>query len=288
MLDFGLAKANSEHCSREIRVGEPNAAGEVGTRLTLTGYMLGTPDYIAPEQIVNSQTADIRADIYGLGCTLYYLLSGWPPFLGSMDAVLRAHQSAEPKPLGTLSPEVPAGLAELVATMMAKSPAQRFQEPAEVVQALSPFVKNRISGAVAVNPPNFEVVKSDGVAGPLEPTQADADEVPAGSGPQLLDMTLPDSIWQIPTAASESGANVVRVRTQTSWRSGRWVWVAAAAMAGCAAAHFRGGRLQRCCSQRPTPIGRAAGRSDPGYPGLGHRWCRFSRAQSRRRCSQAS
>ena len=68
VLDFGLAKVTSE--------------GQVDSGLTREGQMLGTPDYIAPEQIRDAQTADIRADIYSLGCTLYYLLTGGPPFRG--------------------------------------------------------------------------------------------------------------------------------------------------------------------------------------------------------------
>ena len=68
ILDFGLAKATSEK------------AADAG--LTKSGQMLGTPDYMAPEQMLNAQKADIRADIYTLGCTLYYLLSGHPPFTG--------------------------------------------------------------------------------------------------------------------------------------------------------------------------------------------------------------
>ena len=66
MLDFGLAKVTSE--------------GQADSSLTREGQMLGTPDYIAPEQIRDAQSADIRADIYSLGCTLYYLLTGGPPF----------------------------------------------------------------------------------------------------------------------------------------------------------------------------------------------------------------
>ena len=69
VLDFGLAKVSSE--------------GRVDTSLTREGQMLGTPDYIAPEQIRDAQSADIRADIYSLGCTFYYLLTGAPPFSGN-------------------------------------------------------------------------------------------------------------------------------------------------------------------------------------------------------------
>jgi serine/threonine protein kinase/WD40 repeat protein/cyclophilin family peptidyl-prolyl cis-trans isomerase len=127
ILDFGLAKATREK-------------GEDST-LTGTGQMLGTPDYIAPEQTRDAASADIRADIYSLGCTLYYLLTGGPPFTGkSLYDILQAHHSAEPKPLNVARPEVPKELAAVVQKMMAKEPAQRYQTPAEVAEALAPFI----------------------------------------------------------------------------------------------------------------------------------------------------
>jgi serine/threonine protein kinase len=128
VLDFGLAKATREKSD--------------DTGLTGEGKMLGTPDYIAPEQTLDAAKADIRADIYSLGCTLYYLLSGHPPFsAASLGAVLLAHQMQEAKPLNLVRPEVPEELAAVVRRMMAKSPAKRYQTPLEVVQALAPFVK---------------------------------------------------------------------------------------------------------------------------------------------------
>ena len=104
--------------------------------------MLGTPDYIAPEQIRDARSADIRADIYSLGCTFYYLLTGKPPFRGdSLWDLYQAHFSMAALPLNLVRPEVPAELAALVAKMMAKEPELRFQEPKEVAQALLPFFK---------------------------------------------------------------------------------------------------------------------------------------------------
>jgi hypothetical protein len=129
ILDFGLAKATSEK--------------RIERELTGVGRMLGSPDYMAPEQILDASTADIRADIYSLGCTLYYLLTGAPCFqANSLLELLQAHQSLAAKPLNLVRPEIPAELAKVVAKMMAKDPAQRYQTPAEVAQALQNFLKS--------------------------------------------------------------------------------------------------------------------------------------------------
>ena len=125
ILDFGLAKAASER--------------GMETSLTHEGQMLGTPDYIAPEQTLEAQKADIRADLYSLGCTLYHLLAGRPPFRGSsLYEILQAHHSTMAEPLNQVRPDVPAELAKVVAKMMAKNPADRFQTPEQVASALSP------------------------------------------------------------------------------------------------------------------------------------------------------
>jgi serine/threonine-protein kinase len=108
--------------------------------LTVEGAMIGTADYIAPEQARNPRTVDRRADVYGLGCTFYHLLAGRPPFpvRGLMDKLLQ-HQTAEPAPVAGQRPEVPAGLAKVVQKMMAKQPADRQQTAAEVAQVLTPY-----------------------------------------------------------------------------------------------------------------------------------------------------
>jgi serine/threonine protein kinase len=126
ILDFGLAKAASEK--------------KMERDLTGQGRMLGTPDYMAPEQILDAASADIRADIYSLGCTLYYLLTGAPPFdANSLFELLQAHQSTTAKPLNLVRPEVPVELAAVVAKMMAKEPSKRYQKPGDIAQALTPF-----------------------------------------------------------------------------------------------------------------------------------------------------
>jgi serine/threonine protein kinase len=99
--------------------------------------VLGTTDYLAPEQILSSQV-DIRADVYSLGATLYFLFTGSTPFgRGTATMKLIWHQVRMPKPVQTLRAEVPDGLAAIVGKMMAKDPRQRFQEPGDVVEALA-------------------------------------------------------------------------------------------------------------------------------------------------------
>jgi serine/threonine protein kinase len=139
ILDFGLAKATREE--------------KIDGSLTREGQALGTPDFIAPEQILDATTAGIRADIYSLGATLYYLLTGRPPFqASSLYDMFQAHISRDADPLNLVRPEVPAELAALVAKMMAKDPARRFQTPGEVAQALTPFFKSRGASSVDVRP----------------------------------------------------------------------------------------------------------------------------------------
>jgi hypothetical protein len=125
VLDFGLA--------RFLRENE-------GGSLTAPGTVLGTPDYLAPEQAFDARKADIRADIYSLGCTLYFLLAGRPPFPeGSALQKLMAHQQRRPSPLDELRQDVPSELAQILERLMAKDPSERYQTPAEVVGALAPF-----------------------------------------------------------------------------------------------------------------------------------------------------
>jgi serine/threonine protein kinase len=108
--------------------------------------MLSTPDCIAPEQIRDPRGADTRADIYSLGCTLYYLLTGGPPFHAtSLYEILQAHYLMDALPLNLARPDVPEELTALVARMMAKDPECRFQEPKDVAQALTPFFKKAIA-----------------------------------------------------------------------------------------------------------------------------------------------
>jgi serine/threonine protein kinase len=137
ILDLGLArlccKAGSE------TNGQPMDTRSTDT-LTLAGsvMIMGTPDYLAPEQALDFHGADIRADIYSLGCTFFYLLTGRPPFQGGTVAQkLKRHQQEEPPSVRQLRPEVPEEVCQLLARMLAKRPEERFQTPGELIAALT-------------------------------------------------------------------------------------------------------------------------------------------------------
>lgn len=126
LLDLGLARAT-----------DPDEV--VAPDLTSDHAIVGTPDFIAPEQAKNSRAADRRADLYSLGCTLYYLLVGRVPFPveTAIEKVL-AHHSDVPTPVQALRPQVPAAVAQLVARLMAKHPDDRIQSGAELATLLEP------------------------------------------------------------------------------------------------------------------------------------------------------
>jgi serine/threonine protein kinase len=133
ILDFGLARL--PHTADGSRVG-----GASNGPLTGAGAVLGTADYIAPEQADDPRAADIRADIYALGCTLFHLLAGRPPFPeGTVAQKLDRHADTPLPRLETVRPEVPPGLEAVVARMTAKDPADRYATPAAVAEALAPF-----------------------------------------------------------------------------------------------------------------------------------------------------
>lgn len=128
ILDVGLSRFVSE--------GE-----HVETDLTNAGQILGTMDYMAPEQVKDARSADIRADIFGLGATLFQLLTGSAPLVGkSLMQTYLARMGQDVPAVSQLRPEVPAALDGILARMLHRDPAKRFQTPAEVVEALDAFV----------------------------------------------------------------------------------------------------------------------------------------------------
>jgi serine/threonine protein kinase len=122
LLDLGLARDT----------------GDDESHLTREGTVVGTVDYIAPEQVAGVQLADERSDIYSLGCTLYYALAGRPPYAGGdlMSKIYR-HRMEDPEPLEKVAAGVPPEFAALVRKMMAKDPADRYASAAELCSDLT-------------------------------------------------------------------------------------------------------------------------------------------------------
>jgi serine/threonine-protein kinase len=158
ILDMGL-----------VRGGFDEADG--GNDLTRAGTVVGTPDYMAPEQAKNSSTVDHRADLYALGCTFYLLLTGKPPFPdGTAIEKILKHQVDPPPPLQAARPDVPEELARLIGRLMAKKPEQRFASAQELAAALEPFTRHS-------DPPGVVPAVAGGAADTLPP----AHTVPAVS-----------------------------------------------------------------------------------------------------------
>jgi hypothetical protein len=122
------------------RVEEPNP----GARNPKDVRLLASVDFLAPEQAPGRGDFDRRADIYSLGCTLYFLLTGQAPFPGGpLHERLMRHQSMRPKGIGEFRSDVPQGLIDVCAKMMAKKPGDRHQSAAEVSKALAEFPRPR-------------------------------------------------------------------------------------------------------------------------------------------------
>ncbi|HXD85568.1 MAG TPA: serine/threonine-protein kinase [Urbifossiella sp.] len=127
ILDLGLVRSEAD-------------AGSGLTQQLDGSSILGTADYVAPEQAVDSSNVDIRADLYSLGATLYFLLSGRPLFPeGRTAQKLMWQQNKEPTPIDRLRPEVDAGLAAVIHTMLQKRPDDRYQNMHEAFEALAPW-----------------------------------------------------------------------------------------------------------------------------------------------------
>jgi WD40 repeat protein/serine/threonine protein kinase len=156
----GAAKAGD--VVKILDMGLARVLGDGDTGLTRLGAVIGTPDYIAPEQAMNSKAADTRADLYSLGCTLYYLLTGGPPFTGNeLTEVLLKHQMEKPAPLAARGVEAPAAVQAILDRLMAKKPADRYQTPADLVVAITPFCREGTLSDSAFHKPHQDNETAD-------------------------------------------------------------------------------------------------------------------------------
>jgi serine/threonine-protein kinase len=192
IIDWGLAR-----CVRDaVQSGSPIHA-DSGTDAEKRS-LIGTADFVAPEQALDPTLADIRSDIYSLGCSLFYLLTGQPPFGGtSVMQKLLQHQEAERPSLKASRPDVPEELDTLIRRMMARDPRDRFAIPLLVVAPLRRFTA--IAGGCG----------STSLLGSSQPLR------PAAPGTVL---NLPRPLTQTSIARPGTDGNLAR---PTSQRSGK-------------------------------------------------------------------
>jgi serine/threonine protein kinase len=158
ILDLGLARFFRDTRESVTQKYDANA-------------VLGTADYVAPEQAVDSHNVDIRCDIYSLGITFYFLLAGRSPFQdGSVAEKLIWHQVRQPKPIRELRPDTPQGLAAVLDKMIAKDRGQRYQTPVELAEALAPWTQTPIDPPAADDIP--EPTQGARIAGLSDSNQA--------------------------------------------------------------------------------------------------------------------
>lgn len=145
--------------------------------------VLGTADYLAPEQALDSHGADIRADLYSLGGTFYFCLTGRPPFTdGTVAQKLIWHQTRQPKPIRSFRQDVPEGLIAIIDKLMAKDKNERYQSPQEVADALEEWTQTPIAPPPEEEMPQFSIAARS-TAPPSEAgmssARAESDTVPA-------------------------------------------------------------------------------------------------------------
>ncbi|MBY0522509.1 MAG: serine/threonine protein kinase [Gemmataceae bacterium] len=191
VLDLGLALMQGEVAADRTVVG-----GQ--------GYVVGTLDYLAPEQAEDAFAVDVRSDIYSLGCTLYYTLTRQAPFPGgnALQKLLR-HRVDEPTPIAQLNPAIPPEFVAIVAKMMAKRKEQRFANPTEVREALAPWLpadyRPLIAAETTIKPAKAETlkiaVKPVAKPAPAEPTVAAAPAPASAPEPSPAAQKETSSSW---------------------------------------------------------------------------------------------
>jgi serine/threonine protein kinase len=219
VLDLGLARFFHDDADNLTRKFEE--------------HVLGTADYVAPEQAQDSHDVDIRADIYGLGATFYYLLTGHTVFPeGTVAQKLIWHQIKKPKPVTADRTDVPHELLAVLETMMAKLPAERYQTPAEVALALAPWTQTPIPPPSEKEMPRFS---------------------PAATGPVPADERTVIS-------ATPPGSSGIRKRWEVSGPSGSKILTAPVVSDDADA-----GPRRRAAYARGDPAGRKAGEGRAGW-----------------------
>jgi serine/threonine-protein kinase len=189
LLDFGVAKLSA--------ASNPGVINQ-----TTTGAVIGTPTYMAPEQC-RGVAVDHRVDLYALGCVLFELCSGRPPFVGEgMGDVLAAHIHVPPPRLSAVQVEAPFAVEQLVQRLLAKAPADRVQSAEALIRAID---------AISIEPPARAMVSSGGVRIASQATRTTLSEAAGVSRPSLRARRERRTVAMVVTAAVAATVLVVVV-----------------------------------------------------------------------------
>jgi eukaryotic-like serine/threonine-protein kinase len=191
---------------------------EDGGDVLTQGAVLGNADFIAPEQALDSHSVDIRADIYSLGATFWYCLTGSRIPRNGMDSARRLGRQGA----GVERTDVPDGLWDVLRKMMAKDPAERYQTPSEVVEAVSPWVPDEVTRLLLIESPPPEPTLETTTTHAMTETVPDLPAAPAIAS-------------QAPVAAAPPPrvtASPISLEKRTTPRRRRPLWLVAGALTG--------------------------------------------------------
>ena len=195
ILDMGLARSS-------------NSSDNLTERLD-NGAVVGTADFIAPEQALNQPNIDSRADIYSLGASFFALIIGKPPFEGNTTQKLLQHQLRSAPRIAALDATLPRGLSGVVAKMLAKKPDDRYQTPAEVIAALAPWMGNSSRILAGISRTKL------GAGADLQATLA---EVARNSSRRLRNATVVNDPDEVDVDSSEAGQETGAVKSAITTR----------------------------------------------------------------------
>jgi serine/threonine protein kinase len=203
ILDFGLARFASAATSGH----------------TASGTLLGTVDYMAPEQADNAHAADIRSDLYSLGCTLFYLLAGRALFPeGTLVQKVMCHVERTP-PLSELPADLPPGLTDVLARLLAKKPEERYQTPSELVLALSVYHPGFLASGSQTAIPALSAAAPPPFVPPVEPQgqRGTSTRLPGASAKPLLFVEPPKEVEPRPRMSVSTTPRLRKARWRRSF-----------------------------------------------------------------------
>jgi len=215
VIDLGLA-----------RLAHGHQGSAPGADMTMTGTMMGTASYMPPEQAIDASKIDHRADIYSLGCTLYFLLTGKPPYVApTIMSILLKHREEEIPKLSAVRPDSPPALDDLIVRMLAKRPENRVQQMAEVVseleaiaRTLAPVPAAAVKPAAPVEPRAdstislMQVPDQTIVLPPNPPPSSILVVEPSRSQASIIKMYLQEQSLPMAGAAASAGEAIEAVR----------------------------------------------------------------------------